>query len=155
MIPTSEVSKPWQSMGSPPTAFKPKKPFMPRLVRSKNPDHIIGYGSVFQVGDDDGVDAKQRHSFTQLVADASDTSRRLLARSQRRRTPLSRGGRCRSRACTIAGALSRVPWRFFLVDGVADFSHQHQYKTTKHTTSRTHTFCSLCLGYVLPLWPKM
>lgn len=52
MISSSEVAsnKPWQNMGSPPTGFRPKKPFiMPRLVRAKNPDHVIGYGSTFQV----------------------------------------------------------------------------------------------------------
>lgn len=49
MISTSEVSKPWQSVGSTQMGFKPKKPFMPRLVRSKNPDHVIGYGSTLQV----------------------------------------------------------------------------------------------------------
>lgn len=44
---TSDGSKAWQ--GSPPTAFKPKKPFMPRLVRSNKPDHVIGAGAVLQV----------------------------------------------------------------------------------------------------------
>ena len=44
---TSELSKPWQ--GSPPTAFKPKKPFMPRLVRSNKPDHVIGPSALLQV----------------------------------------------------------------------------------------------------------
>ncbi|CAM9787425.1 unnamed protein product, partial [Scytosiphon promiscuus] len=42
----SDGSKAWQ--GSPPTAFKPKKPFMPRLVRSNKPDHVIGAGAVLQ-----------------------------------------------------------------------------------------------------------
>ncbi|CAM9269593.1 unnamed protein product [Hapterophycus canaliculatus] len=43
---TGDASKPWQA--SPPTAFKPKKPFMPRLVRSNKPDHVIGAGAVLQ-----------------------------------------------------------------------------------------------------------
>eukprot|EP00752_Nemacystus_decipiens_P007834 g6999.t1 len=43
---SSELSKPWQ--GSPPTAFKPKKPFMPRLLRSNKPDHVIGLSALQQ-----------------------------------------------------------------------------------------------------------
>lgn len=43
-----DAAKTWQ--GAPPTAFKPKKAFIPRLVRSNRPDHVIGASAVLQVG---------------------------------------------------------------------------------------------------------
>lgn len=42
-----DAAKTWQ--GAPPTAFKSKKAFIPRLVRSNKPDHVIGASAVLQV----------------------------------------------------------------------------------------------------------
>ena len=75
---------------------------MPRLVRSKNPDHIIGYGSVFQVGDD--VDAKQKGTASRQAACCGPVRYMepiACAISEEEKTAAQRW----SRACTQAPSL--------------------------------------------------
>ena len=161
MIPTSEVSKPWQSMGSPPTAFKPKKPFIPRLVRSKNPDHIIGYGSVFQVGEMVTASHRQaaccrRVRYVERIACALSEKEKAVAQVW----SVSVAGLDDNRRPLSGSFVFFFQWMALLIFLVICTQHTTtqtptQKHQTYHTASRIPIFFSLCLGYTNLVWTEM